>query len=140
MPSDFMFKTVSGVHRTLFRASGGKLFNKGAGMPVLVLTTTGRKSGQPRSTMLTSPLQIDDKVVIVASRGGDDRHPDWFLNLQANPKVEVEIAGSKRSMTAHVADDTEKADLWPKIVGPHANYAGYQEKTDRDIPVIILTP
>ena len=66
MPSDFMFKTVSGVHRTLFRASGGKLFNKGAGMPVLVLTTTGRKSGQPRSTMLTSPLQMDDKVVIVA--------------------------------------------------------------------------
>lgn len=140
MPSDFMFKAISGVHRALFQASGGKLLNKGAGMPVLVLTTTGRKSGQPRSTMLTSPLQFDGKVVIVASRGGDDRNPDWFLNLEANPGVEVEMDGSKQSMTAHVADADEKADLWPKIIGPHANYAGYQKKTDRDIPVVVLAP
>ncbi len=140
MPSDFMFKSISGVHRALFRATGGKLLNKGAGMPVLVLTTTGRKSGQKRSTMLTSPLQIDDRIVIVASRGGDDRHPDWYLNLEADPKVEVEMGGSKRAMTAHVAVGAEKADLWPKIIGPHANYAGYQKKTDREIPVIVLTP
>ena len=140
MPSDFQLKLINAIHRPLFQLSKGKIAGKGAGMPVLVLTTTGRKSGQSRSTMLTSPLQIDDKVVIVASRGGDDRHPDWFLNLQANPQVEVEMGGSKRSMTAHVADDTEKADLWPKIIGPHANYAGYQEKTDRDIPVIVLVP
>ena len=140
MPSDFMFKAISGVHRVLFKASGGKLLNKGAGMPVLVLTTTGRTSGQARSTMLTSPLQFDGKVVIVASRGGDDRNPDWFLNLQANPEVEVEMGGSKRAMTAHVADVTEKADLWPKIIGPHANYAGYQKKTERDIPVVVLAP
>ena len=140
MPSDFMFKAISGVHWALFKASGGKLLNKGAGMPVLVLTTTGRKSGEPRSTMLTSPLQFDGKVVVVASRGGDDRNPDWFLNLQADAAVEVEMDGSKRAMTAHVADVTEKADLWPKIIGPHANYAGYQKKTDRDIPVIVLAP
>ena len=140
MPSDFMFKAISGVHRALFKASGGKLLNKGAGMPVLVLTTTGRKSGQLRSTMLTSPLQFEGKVVIVASRGGDDRNPDWFLNLEANPGVEVEMDGAKRSMTAHVADAAEKADLWPKIIGPHANYAGYQKKTDRDIPVVVLAP
>ena len=140
MPSDFQLKLVNAIHRPLFQLSKGKIAGKGAGMPVLVLTTTGRKSGQARSTMLTSPLQMDDKVVIVASRGGDDRHPDWFLNLQANPQVEVEMGGAKRSMTAHIADDTEKADLWPKIIGPHANYAGYQEKTDRDIPVVVLTP
>ena len=140
MPSDFMFKAISGIHRTLFKASGGKLLNRGAGMPVLVLTTTGRTSGQLRSTMLTSPLQFDGKVVVVASRGGDDRNPDWLLNLQANPKVEVEMDGSKRAMTAHVADVTEKADLWPKIIGPHANYAGYQKKTERDIPVVVLAP
>ena len=140
MPSDFQLKLVNAIHRPLFQLSKGKIAGKGAGMPVLVLTTTGRKSGQARATMLTSPLQIDESIVIVASRGGDDRHPDWFLNLQANPKVEVEMAGSKRSMTAHVADETEKADLWPKIVGPHANYAGYQEKTERDIPVIVLAP
>ena len=140
MPSDFQLKLVNAIHRPLFQLSKGKIAGKGAGMPVLVLTTTGRKSGQARATMLTSPLQIDESIVIVASRGGDDRHPDWFLNLQANPKVEVEMAGSKRSMTAHVADETEKADLWPKIVGPHANYAEYQTKTERDIPVIVLAP
>ena len=140
MPSDFQLKLVNAIHRPLFQLSKGKIAGKGLGMPVLVLTTTGRKSGEPRSTMLTTPLQIDDKVVIVASRGGDDRHPDWFLNLCANPQVEVEMGGSKRSMTAHIADDTEKADLWPKIIGLHANYAGYQKKTDRDIPVIVLTP
>lgn len=124
----------------LFRASGGKLLNKGAGMPVLVLTTTGRKSGQKRSTMLTSPLQLEDTIVIVASRGGDDRHPDWYLNLQADPKVSVEMGGTTRPMTAHVADVAEKADLWPKIIADHDNYAGYQRKTDRDIPVIVLQP
>ena len=90
--------------------------------------------------MLTSPLQFDGKVVVVASRGGDDRNPDWFLNLEANPGVEVEMGGSKQSMTAHVADAAEKSDLWPKIIGPHANYAGYQKKTDRDIPVVVLAP
>ena len=140
MPSDFMFKAISGVHRAVFTATGGKLLNRGAGMPVLVLTTTGRKSGQPRSTMLTSPLQFDGKIVVVASRGGDDRNPDWLLNLEANPKVEVEMDGSKRAMIAHIADVAEKADLWPKIIGPHAHYAGYQKKTDRDIPVVVLAP
>ncbi len=140
MPSDFMFKAISGVHRALFKASGGKLLNTGAGMPVLVLTTTGRTSGQARSTMLTSPLQFDGKIVVVASRGGDDRNPDWLLNLEANPKVEVEMDGSKRAMTAHIADVAEKADLWPKIIGPHAHYAGYQKKTERDIPVVVLAP
>lgn len=140
MPSDFVFRSVAGLHRMLFRATGGKLFNKGAGMPVLVLTTIGRKSGQSRPTMLTSPLRAGDNVVIVASRGGDDRHPDWYLNLVANSAVEVEMGGTKRAMTAHVAHETEKADLWPKIIADHSNYAGYQAKTDRDIPVVVLVP
>ncbi len=140
MPSDFQLKLVNAIHRPLFRLSKGKVMGKGAGMPVLVLTTKGRKSGQPRPTMLTSPLQIDDKVVIVASKGGADRHPDWFLNLQADPKVEVEMGGTTRSMTAHIADAAEKADLWPKIVAGHDNYAGYQSKTEREIPVVVLAP
>ncbi len=78
--------------------------------------------------------------MLVASRGGDDRNPDWFLNLQADPDVKVEMDGVTSSMTAHVADATEKADLWPKIVADHDHYADYQTKTDRDIPVIVLTP
>ena len=140
MPSDFQLKLVNAIHRPLFQLSKGKIAGKGAGMPVLVLTTTGRKSGQARSTMLTSPLQFDDKVVIVASKGGADHDPDWFLNLVENSKVVVEMGGAKRAMTAHVADATEKADLWPKIISAHDNYAGYQSKTDRDIPVVVLSP
>src|SRR3954465_5196874 len=124
MPSDIQLKVINAIHRPLFRLSKGRIAGKGAGMPVLVLTTTGRKSGQKRSTMLTSPLQFDGSIVIVASRGGDDRHPDWFLNLQTDTNVEVEMDGVTRPMTAHVADAAEKADLWPKIVADHDNYAG----------------
>ncbi|MEP6623864.1 MAG: nitroreductase family deazaflavin-dependent oxidoreductase [Acidimicrobiia bacterium] len=140
MPSNALFKTVNAIHRPLFRLTKGRVAGRGSGMPVLVLTTTGRKSGQPRPTMLTSPLQFEGSIVLVASRGGDDRNPDWFLNLQADPDVKVEMDGVTRSMTAHVADATEKADLWPKIVADHDHYADYQTKTDRDIPVIVLTP
>jgi len=140
MPSDFQLKLINAIHRPLFRLSKGKVMGKGAGMPVLVLTTTGRKSGQKRPTMLTTPLQFGDSIVLVASRGGDDHHPAWFLNLQANPTVEVEMGGTTRTMTARIADGPEKAELWPKIVTDHDNYAGYQAKTDRDIPVIVLTP
>ena len=137
---DLMLKTVTGIHKVAFTASGGRLLNRGSGMPVLMLTTRGRKSGQPRTTMLTSPLQDGDKIMIVASKGGDDRHPDWFLNLRDDPHVEVTMNGQARPMTARVADPAEKAQLWPRIVADHANYAGYQTKTDRDIPVVILEP
>ena len=140
MPSDFQLKLANAIHRPVFRLSKGKVLGKGAGMPVLVLTTTGRKSGQKRATMLTTPLQFGDSIVVVASRGGDDRHPAWFLNLQANPTVQVEMGGATRTMTARIADTAEKAELWPKIIADHDNYAGYQAKTDRDIPVIVLTP
>jgi deazaflavin-dependent oxidoreductase (nitroreductase family) len=137
---DEFLKVVTGLHRLVYRTSNGRIANRGSGMPVLVLTTTGRKSGQRRSTMLTSPLQDGDRIMIVASKGGDDRNPDWFLNLRDNPAVEVTMEGETRPMTAHVADPAEKADLWPRIVADHDNYAGYQKKTDRDIPVVVLEP
>lgn len=137
---DLLIKTVTGIHKAGYQLSGGKLFNRGSGMPVLMLTTRGRKSGQPRTTMLTSPLQDGDSIMIVASKGGDDRHPDWFLNLQDDPHVEVTMDGQARPMTARVADPAEKARLWPRIIADHANYAGYQTKTDRDIPVVVLEP
>jgi deazaflavin-dependent oxidoreductase (nitroreductase family) len=90
--------------------------------------------------MLTSPLQLGDSVVLVASRGGDDRNPDWYFNIEADPAVEVEMDGTTRPMTARIADAAEKAELWPQIVAGHDNYAGYQRKTERDIPVIVLDP
>jgi deazaflavin-dependent oxidoreductase (nitroreductase family) len=110
-------------------------------MPVLELTTTGRKSRQPRSVMLTSPLQEGNTLVVVASRGGDDEHPAWFLNLRDNPDVEVALKGGhKQPMRAHVADATERARLWPLVTADHKNYADYQTKTDREIPLVLLEP
>jgi deazaflavin-dependent oxidoreductase (nitroreductase family) len=138
--NEIVLKLVTGVHKAVFRASNGRLANRGSGMPVLMLTTTGRKSGQPRTTMLTSPLQDGERIMLVASNGGDDRHPAWLLNLREDPKVAVTMGGRTMPMTAHVADAAEKADLWPRIVADHANYAGYQSKTARDIPVVVLEP
>jgi deazaflavin-dependent oxidoreductase (nitroreductase family) len=110
-------------------------------MPVVELTTIGRKSGQRRTTMLTSPYQEGSTIVIVASRGGDDHHPAWFLNLRDNPKVTMKVGPSPpQSAVAEVAGPAERARLWPIIVGSHRNYAGYQHKTDREIPLILLRP
>jgi len=140
VPSDLQLKLMNGVHRALLAVSFGHLGWNALGMPVLELTTTGRKSGQPRSVMLTSPWQEGDTYAIVASRGGDDTHPAWFHNLEANPDVEVTIRGTRRPMRARVADADERARLWPIITTDHTNYAGYQTKTDREIPVVLLEP
>ena len=141
MPSDMMLKTMNAVHRGILKATGGRLGWNGSGMPVLELTTVGRKSGQPRSVMLTSPVQEGSTIVIIASRGGDDHHPAWFLNLRDNPEVEVRWKGEPtRKMHARVATPEERARLWPKVTADHKNYAGYQTKTDREIPVVLLTP
>src|SRR5262245_8866076 len=106
---------MNAVHKGVLKLSFGKLGWKASGMPVLELTTTGRKSGEPRTVMLTSPVQEGDTIVIVASRGGDDTHPAWFLNLRDEPEVEVAYqGGAKRPMRAHVANAEERARLWPK--------------------------
>jgi deazaflavin-dependent oxidoreductase (nitroreductase family) len=110
-------------------------------MPVLELTTTGRKSGKAHAVMLTSPVQEDETVVIVASRGGGDNHPAWFLNLRDNPDVEVAYKGeAKKPMKAVIASADERARLWPEVTKAYKGYAGYQEKTDREIPLVLLTP
>jgi deazaflavin-dependent oxidoreductase (nitroreductase family) len=139
MPSDFAMKTMNAIHRGLLKISGGKAGWRVSDMPVLELTTIGRKSGQPRSVMLTSPIQEGTTLVVVASRGGDDNHPAWFLNLRANPQVEVAYQGKPaRTMRARVADADERGRLWPLVVADHKNYAGYQTKTKREIPLVLL--
>src|SRR5665811_2402481 len=116
MPSDFALKTMNGMHRAILKVSGGKFGWQASRMPVLELTTIGRKSGQPRSVMLTSPIQEGSTVVVVASRGGDDTHPAWFLNLRDNPDVEVALQGKpKQAMHARVATAEERARLWPTV-------------------------
>ncbi|WP_410570246.1 nitroreductase/quinone reductase family protein [Amycolatopsis sp. cmx-4-61] len=140
MPSDFALKTMNAVHRGLIKLTGGRVGWQVA-MPVLELTTIGRKSGQPRSVLLTSPYQEGETLVVVASRGGDDTHPAWFLNLRDRPEVEVSLKGGpKRPMRARVADAEERARLWPKITADFKNYAQYQTKTEREIPLVFLEP
>ena len=141
MPSDLALKTMNAAHRVILKVSFGKLGWNAGNMPVLELTTTGRKSGQKRAVMLTSPIQEGDTIVVVASRGGDDTHPAWFLNLRDDPAVEVALGGAaKKPYTAAVADADERARLWPTVASTYKGYAGYQEKTDREIPLVLLTP
>jgi deazaflavin-dependent oxidoreductase (nitroreductase family) len=141
MPSDFALKSMNAIHRGLLAVTFGKVGWKAGGMPVLELTTTGRKSGQERSCMLTSPLQVGDTYVIVASRGGDDHHPAWYLNLEANPDVQVAVGGkAKQRRRARIATADERAEMWPQITALYRNYAGYQSKTTREIPLVLLEP
>src|ERR1700680_5037335 len=141
MPSDLVLKVANTVHRGLLKATGGRFGWDLGHMPVVELTTTGRKSGQPRSVMLTSPRQDGPTIVVVASRGGDDHPPAWFLNLRDNPDVEVSLKGGpKQRMRARVATPEERARLWPLVTAEHKNYAGYQTKTAREIPLVLLEP
>lgn len=141
MPSDFVLKSMNNIHRSILKISGGRKGWEAGNMPVLKLTTTGRKSGEPRMVMLTSPLQEGDSMVIVASRGGDDQHPAWFINLRDNPAVEVETKDQPKSnWVARIATSEERERMWPLITERYKNYGGYQSKTNREIPLIFLTP
>ena len=141
MVSDAGFKAMNAIHRILLKVSGGRAGWTAMEMPVLELTTTGRRSGQPRSVMLTSPLQEGPVLVVVASRGGDDRAPAWLLNLQENPDVVVSLQGQpSRRMNARVASPDERERRWPLVVADHQNYAGSQARTTRGISRVLLAP
>jgi deazaflavin-dependent oxidoreductase (nitroreductase family) len=133
-------KVMSALNIWAYRASGGKIggtFLRGA--PVMLLTTTGCKSGKPRSAPLIY-LERGDDLVIVASKGGMSHHPAWYRNLEANPDVEVEIGKERREMRARRVSDEEKADLWPDLTRIYRDYDDYQARTDRNIPVVVLSP
>ena len=141
MPGDLMFNVMNSIHRGILKLSGGRLGWQASNMPVLELTTIGRKSGEPRSVMLTAPLIEGGNIVIVASRGGDDQNPAWFLNLRDHPAVEVAMKGASRTpMIASIANAQDRARMWPLITEKHTNYSGYQKKTDREIPLVVLSP
>ena len=137
---DLGFKVLNAAHRGILAATGGRFPKSLLGMAPVELRTVGRKSGQIRSTMLTSPVHDETRVVLVASKGGDDRDPQWYRNLLANPDVEVVIGGSTRKMRARTASPDEKAALWPDIVAVYKWYDSYQQRADRDIPVVICEP
>ena len=139
-PKDAFYKVGTGIHRAIFNVSKGRIFGKAFGMPLIELVTTGRRSGKARATMLSVPIIDSDRLVLVASFGGDDRHPAWYLNLRSNPEVRVTIAGWTRTMIARIATEEERAELWPQIISVFEGYARYQERTERPIPVVILEP
>jgi deazaflavin-dependent oxidoreductase (nitroreductase family) len=134
---DLGLKFMSRTHQAILRVSGGRVLRSAFGMPVVELRTIGRTTGQIRSTMLTAPVHDNDRVVLVASKGGDDRDPEWYRNLMVNPDIDLTINGETRSLRARTASADEKAELWPRIVHSYKGYVRYQDKTERDIPVVI---
>jgi deazaflavin-dependent oxidoreductase (nitroreductase family) len=135
-----VIKWMSRINTWMYRVSGGRL---GAtwlrGAPVMLFTTIGRKSGEPRTTPLLY-IEDGDLVVTVASQGGMSKHPLWYHNLCADPRVQVQIGARTRAMTARTASAEEKAAWWPRLVAVYPDYADYQARTERDIPVVICSP
>ncbi len=127
-------------HRSLLKLTGGRFPRTIMGMKTVELHTTGRKSGKPYSNMLSVPIHDDRRIVLVASKGGSQDHPDWYKNLVANPDVELTIDDRTVLMRARTASPDERATLWPKVVATYKGYGGYQRNTDREIPLVICEP
>ena len=128
---------VTWVHRLLYRASNGVIGGRIANSPVLLLTTTGRRSGKQRTVPLLY-LMDGANVVLVASNGGAVRDPTWWLNLQSTSDAWIQIKGTRRRVKAERASAAEKQRLWPRLTAMYPGYKQYQEITGRDIPVVIL--
>jgi F420H(2)-dependent quinone reductase len=133
-PSEFVAQQVA-----QYEATGGKEGAVLQGKPTVILTTTGRKSGKLRKTPL---MRVEDggRYVVVASLGGAPKHPVWYLNLLEHPDVTLQDGGQVFDLRARVATPEEKAAWWPRAVEAWPDYANYQAKTERDIPVVILEP
>lgn len=136
---DEVFKLAKVVHPLVLRLSGGRVGGTVGGMPVVVVTTTGRRSGQPRATPLTV-IEHDGHTYVVASKGGDDRHPAWYLNMVATPEVTVQREGRTEATVARVLSAEERAEIWPVVTRTYKGYAAYEKKTEREIPVVELVP
>ncbi|MBK7975475.1 MAG: nitroreductase family deazaflavin-dependent oxidoreductase [Deltaproteobacteria bacterium] len=129
----------SRFHVWLYRRTGGRVLGQVMNAPILLLTTTGRKTGVARTTPLIF-LRDGSELAVVASNGGADRTPAWWLNLQQQGVGEVQIGPRRTSVTARQASAAEQARLWPLLNGIYPEYESYQKKTTRPIPVVLLTP
>lgn len=126
------------LHRWLYRRTGGRIGGRIVGMPVLLLTTTGRHTGRPHTNPLTY-LPHGDDLAVIASNGGARSHPDWFLNLRAHPAAYVQVGSRRFAVRAREAEGPEREALWARAVRRYGGYAGYQTRTRRRIPVVVLT-
>ena len=136
----FIIKWMSRINTVLYQKTGGKIggtFLQGA--PVALLTTTGRKTGEPR----VSPLLFwrdGDRIVLIASQGGAAKNPMWYLNLKTDPRVSVQIRNEVLNLNARDATEEERAHYWPKMAAMYTSFDDYQSWTDRVIPVVICDP
>jgi F420H(2)-dependent quinone reductase len=135
-----VFNQLMKGHTLAYRATGGLIGHRVPGAPpTLLLDHVGAKSARKRTTPLTY-IPDDGSFVIVASKGGHPRHPAWFHNLRANPDATIQVGSKRRPVHARVATPEERTRLWPKVVTTYGGYEGYQERTEREIPLVILEP
>lgn len=134
-----LLNAMTGANVKLYRLSGGRLGGKVSGAPVLLLDHLGRKTGRPRTTPVLY-MPDGDNLIVVASRAGSDVDPAWWLNLKANPATTVQVGSERRRVVARQATPEEKQRLWPRLVDAYSDYAVYQRRTAREIPVIVLAP
>lgn len=133
----WLLALITAIHRFVYNASGGRLGSRLGGRPMLLLTNVGRKSGQVRVTPLLY-IENGGSFVVVASNAGDDRDPDWWLNLQAKPETRVQVGPVQHAVRARRATADEAELLWPRLDEFYASYADYRARTRRDISVVIL--
>ncbi|HEY5295306.1 MAG TPA: nitroreductase family deazaflavin-dependent oxidoreductase [Gaiellaceae bacterium] len=132
-------RTMGALHRTLYRLSGGRIGGSAWGLPIVLLTTTGRRSGKQRTTPLCA-LPHGDDYVVVGSFGGMDRHPAWWLNLEAQPQAGLQVGRRRHGVTARLASPDERGALWSELTARAPGYLDYERRTEREIPVVILHP
>jgi len=139
MPAKTVMRLISGTHQLWYRLSGGFIGGRFGHLPILLLTTCGRKTGRNRTTPLVY-LPDGENIVIIASNGGSDRHPEWWLNLRAQPNAEVQVGPDTKAVVAREAQGEERERLWRDVVDLYHGYDEYRRMTAREIPVVVLTP
>jgi len=132
-------KRMSSWHRALYRITGGVIGRRLVANDMLLLTTRGRATGNEHTVPLLY-LRDGECLVVVASYGGRDRHPEWYLNLVTEPSVTAQIGRKRKSFRARTAGDDERERWWPRVVAAYSDYAVYQGRTERQIPLIMLEP
>jgi len=134
-----LIRVITGVNLWLLLRSNGRIGTRFLGLPVLLLTTVGRSSGEARTIPLFY-LREGESLVVVASRAGTSRHPGWYLNIERNSRVVVQLAKETRGMTARVATEEEAQELWPRLVSMFQVWERFQQHSSRTFPLVILSP
>ncbi len=134
------FRALNAVHRAVVTLTRGRLGSRAMGMEVIELITLGRRSGRAHRTMLTVPVVDGDSLVLVASKGGDDRDPDWLANLRREPTVQVVRRGETGEWRARLATPEECDVLWPRVVAAYRAYDRYRRRASRDVPLVLCEP